>query len=88
MNEPSKNEPTPPAPEKISIGQAREQAKDLIRAFRARDIHAVRRMQIALPELSITNHVFAAELALKDARRTIAIEHGFEDWQQLLTKLS
>ena len=65
-------------PARLNIEQARNQAKDLLKALKSRDRAAALRFRIAIPQLGAysDDQVFSAKLALHDAQRVIAIEHG------------
>ncbi|MXY45332.1 MAG: hypothetical protein F4Y50_15015 [Dehalococcoidia bacterium] len=73
-------------PARLNIEQARNQAKDLLKALKSRDRAAARRFCTAVPQLGAysDDQVFAAKLALHDAQRVIAIEHGCQSWQELV----
>lgn len=63
----------------------RNQAKALLNAHQARDSEAANRLRQALPELAGLSdpEIFQAKLALKDTRRAIAHDYGFEEWTDL-----
>ena len=73
-------------PVRLNIEQARNQAKDLLKALKSRDPAAARRFRTAVPQLGAysDDQVFSAKLALHDAQRVIAIEHGCQSWQELV----
>ena len=73
-------------PARLNIEQARNQAKDLLKALKSRDRAAALRFRIAIPQLGAysDDQVFSAKLALHDAQRVIAIEHGCQSWQELV----
>ena len=73
-------------PVRLNIEQARNQAKDLLKALKSRDRAAAMRFRIAIPQLGAysDDQVFSAKLALHDAQRVIAIEHGRQSWQELV----
>ena len=69
-------------PARLNTEQARNQAKDLLKALRSRDRAAALRFRIAIPQLGASSDaqaVFDAKLALHDAQRVIAIEHGLPE---------
>ena len=74
------------APVRLNIEQARNQAKDLLKALKSLDRAASRRFCTAIPQLGAysDDQVFSAKLALHDAQRVIAIEHGCQSWQELV----
>lgn len=71
---------------RLNIEQARNQAKDLLKALKSRDRAASRRFCAAISQLGAysDDQVFSAKLALHDAQRVIAIEHGCSSWQELV----
>ena len=73
-------------PVRLNIEQARNQAKDLLKALKSRDSAAARRFRTAIPQLGAYSdeQVFSAKLALHDAQRVIAIEHGQQSWPELV----
>ena len=76
-------------PVRLNIEQARNQAKDLLKGLKSRDRAASRRFRTAIPQLGAysDDQVFAAKLALHDAQRVIAIEHGCQSWQELVARV-
>ena len=73
-------------PVRLNIEQARNQAKDLLKALKSRDRDAARRFCTAIPQLGAysDDQVFSAKLALHDAQRVIAIEHGRQSWPEFV----
>ena len=73
-------------PVRLNIEQARKQAKDLLKALTPHDRIAARRFCTAIPQLGTysDDQVFSAKLALHDAQRVIAIEHGCPSWPELV----
>ncbi len=69
-------------PARPNIEQARKQAKDLLKALQSHDRAAARRFCTAIPQLGVysDDQVFSAKLALHDAQRVVAREHGFTEW--------
>ena len=74
------------APARLNIEQARNQAKDLLKALKSRDPAASRRFRTTVPQLGAysDDQIFSAKLALHDAQRVIAIEHGCRSWPELV----
>ena len=72
-------------PSNPNLRQLRNQAKDLLRAFKSREPDASLRFRQSLPQLAglSDEHIFGAKLGLKDAQRALAIEYGFADWEAL-----
>ena len=73
-------------PVRLNVEQARKQAKDLLKALKSRDPDAATRFRTAIPQLGASSNqaVFAAKLALHDAQRVIAIEHGCRSWPEFV----
>lgn len=71
-------------PERANLEQLKKQAKNLLRAARAKDPDALRRFQ-AVPALSKISSAELAgiNLALHDAQFVIAREYGFKSWKEL-----
>ena len=72
----------------LNLEQARKQAKDLLRDLRTQSAGAAQRFRSAVPQLDAASDdaVFAAKLALHDAQRVVAFEHGFESWAALVSQ--
>ena len=72
----------PPNP---NLEQLRNQAKDLLRAFKEGDINVPSRLRRSIPEMAGLSdaEVFRSRFALKGARRVIAREYGFTEWNDL-----
>src|SRR5215471_943614 len=70
-------------PERANLEQLKKQAKNLLRAARAKEPDALQRFQ-ALPHLTQADLAQAsASLALHDAQSVIAREYGFKSWREL-----
>jgi len=69
-------------PERPNMDHLREQAKDLLSAFRAHEASAIERMSLGLPELAAKGSI-ARPVALHDAQSVIAREYGFPSWRAL-----
>ena len=71
-------------PERPNLGQLKRQAKDLLRAVKARDAAALARLR-TLPAFAHQRNddALAASAALHDAQSVIAREHGFPSWNAL-----
>jgi len=72
-------------PERPSLEHLKSQAKDLLAAFRRKEMAAAERVREGLPAARGRSlEDFAAEqLALHDAQSVIAREYGFESWASL-----
>ena len=72
-------------PERPNLEQLKRQAKDLLRAAKARDAAALARLR-TLPAFAQQRHddALAASVALHDAQSVIAREHGLPSWTALV----
>lgn len=72
-------------PSNPNLEHLRNQAKDLLKAFRERDSEIPSRLRLSIPEMADLSdaEVFRARFALKGARRVIAREYGFTEWTDL-----
>ena len=72
-------------PSQPDFRQLKNQAKGLLKAHRAADPEAARRLRQALPELAeqLDAEILQSPLALKDAQRAVAREYGFDQWADL-----
>ena len=68
-----------------NLEQTRNQAKTLLKAFRASDPDAVSRFRDAIPQLSDASvqEITRGKISLRVAQRVIALEYGFDDWAGL-----
>ncbi len=81
--------PTASLPARPNLEQLRNQAKDLLKSYRAGHTPALVRFREALPRLSAIPDAQLARLSLslRDAQRVVASEHGFESWSDLRTHI-
>ena len=79
--------PTASLPARPRLEHLRNQAKDLLKSYRAGHAPALARFREALPRLSAMpdDHLARLCLSLRDAQRAIAAEHGFASWSDLRT---
>lgn len=79
---------TPQLPERPNLEQLKRQAKDLLRAARARDAAALARLR-TLPAFARQRDdaALAASVALHDAQSVIAREHGTPSWTALVARV-
>ena len=79
--------PTRSLPARPSLEHLKNQAKDLLKSYRAGHPPALARFREALPRLSATpdDHLARLCLSLRDAQRTVAAEHGFASWPDMRT---
>ena len=77
--------PSSSLPARPNLEQLRNQAKDLLKAYRAGQNSALSRFRDSLRLLSnLTDHeLVRLSLSLRDAQRVIAIEYGFPDWTSM-----
>jgi ankyrin repeat protein len=73
----SANLPTRRLPEQPNLEQLRQQAKDLLRAYRAGEAEAVAEVE------RLDRHPDSANFALNDAQRVLARAYGYESWPKL-----
>ncbi len=69
----------------VNLEQLKNQAKDLLKALRAKDPDAGARIRTFHPKfISVSpDALFAARFLLADAQWVIALEHGFASWPKL-----
>lgn len=81
--------PTASLPARPNLEQLRNQAKDLLKSYRAGHRPALARFREAMPRLSAIPDAQLARLSmsLRDAQRVVAGEHGFESWSDLRTHI-
>jgi ankyrin repeat protein len=79
---------TPQLPERPNLEQLKRQAKDLLRAAKARDAAALARLR-TLPAFAHhrDDDALAASAALHDAQSVIAREHGIPSWTALVARV-
>ena len=72
-------------PSNPNLEQLRNQAKDLLKAFKEGDTDVPSRLRLSIPEMADLSdaEVFRSRFALKGARRVIAREYGFTEWTDL-----
>ena len=77
--------PTRWLPARPSLEHLKNQAKDLLKSYRAGHAPALTRFQETLPRLSSSNvgRLSQSPFSLRDAQRVIANEYGFANWSQL-----
>ena len=81
--------PTVPLPARPSLEHLRNQAKDLLKSYRAGHPPALARFREAMPRLSSVpdDHLARVPMSLRDAQRVVAAEHGFASWSDLRTHI-
>ena len=74
-----------PLPARPNLEHLRNQAKDLLKAYRAREPLALARFRESSPRYSQHSDIDLARLclSLRDAQRVVAVEYGFPHWQCL-----
>ena len=72
-------------PARPNLEHLRNQAKDLLKAYRSGDPPAIVRFRKSLPRYSLLTDDDLARLSLSlgDAQRVIAVEYGFSNWLQM-----
>ena len=78
-----------PMPSNPSLILFRNQAQSIAAAHASCDPRAAARLRAAMPEMAdlSDDDIFQAELGVNDARRVIAREYGFDDWDALRTRV-
>ena len=68
-----------------SLEQLKNQAKDLVRLFKARDPETIRRVESHLPRAAgiSTDSLLASGLTLSEAQLLLAREYNFPSWPRL-----
>jgi hypothetical protein len=81
--------PVKPLPSNPSLDHLKYQAKDLLRAYGARDPQAAQRIREFHPRFAGKGDtvIFNAEFKLSDAQLTIARESGFQTWSKLRKRI-
>ena len=79
--------PLSPLPARPNLEHLRNQAKDLLKAYRAREPSALARFRESSPQRSqhSDKDLSRLELSLRDAQRVVAMEYGFPHWRCLKT---
>ena len=77
--------PLSPLPARPNFEHLRNQAKDLLKAYRAREPSALTRFRESSPQYSQHSDIDLARLclSLRDAQSVVAVEYGFPHWQCL-----
>ena len=72
-------------PQRPHLGHLKKQAKELLAAYRERDVAALARLRAALPAADGRGDdaIVAMDLRLADAQSCLAREYGFASWTQL-----
>ena len=78
---------SPSLPARPNLEHLRNQAKDLLKAYRAGQPSALSRFRESSPHLSrlADEELMRLSLSLRDAQRVVAIEYGFSDWMSMRT---
>ena len=79
--------PSSSLPARPNLEQLRNQAKDLLKAYRAGQPSALSRFRESSRYLSglTDDELLRLSLSLRDAQRVVAIEYGFPDWTSMRT---
>ncbi len=78
--------PSRSLPARPSLEHLRNQAKDLLKAYRSGDPSAVERFRESLPHLPKSADADPS-LSLRDAHRVVASEYGFPGWVEMRTHI-
>ena len=72
-----------------SLEHLKNQAKDLLKAYRAGHPMSLVRFREAMPRLSALpgDRLAQLSLSLRDAQRVVAVEHGFASWSHMRTHI-
>jgi ankyrin repeat protein len=70
-------------PSRPNLEQLKKQAKDLLKACKAADADAVRRIRESHPDYLNFSDIRPANFSLSDAQLVIAREYGFTSWSKL-----
>ena len=76
-------------PARPSLEHLKNQAKDLLKAYRAGQPSAFERFRESLPRLSRASddYLDRPSLSLRDAQQVVAAEYGFSNWSQMRTHI-
>lgn len=72
-------------PARPNLEHLRNQAKDLLKAYRSGEPSAIARFRVSLPRYSLLtdDDLQRLSLSLRDAQRVVAAEYGFPNWLHL-----
>ena len=72
-------------PARANLEQLKNQAKDLLKAYRSGQPPAIARFRESLPRFigAVRDHPIPPSLSLRDAQHVVALEYGFRNWSQL-----
>ena len=78
------------APRRPNFQNLKKRAKQLLRAYEARDPEALRRIETFFPKLAgaSEDEIAQADFALQDAQLVIARETGYTTWAMLNANFS
>ena len=76
-------------PARPSLEQLKNQAKDLLKAYRAGHPSAVARFRESMPRIFgvVNDQPDPPSLSLRDAQHVVAAEYGFSSWSQMHTNI-
>ena len=77
--------PSHPLPARPNLEQLKNQAKDLLKAYRAGQSSAIARFRESLPRPfgAVNDRLDPPSVSLRDAQRVVAVEYGFANWSQM-----
>ena len=72
-------------PARPSLEQLKNQAKDLLKAYRAREHSAIARFRESMPRLfgTVNDQPDPPSVSLRDAQHVVAAEYGFPSWSHM-----
>ena len=81
--------PSHSLPARPSLEQLKNQAKDLLKAYRAGQPSAIARFRESMPRLfgSVNDHADPPSVSLRDAQHVVAVEYGFSSWSHMHTHI-
>ena len=76
-------------PARPSLEQLKNQAKDLLKAYRAGQPSAIARFRESMPRRfgDVNDHPDPPSLSLRDAQHVVAAEYGFSSWSHMHTHI-
>lgn len=76
-------------PARPNLEQLKNQAKDLLKSYRAGQPSAIARFRESMPRLfgAVNDQPDPPSLSLRDAQRVVAVEYGFPSWSHMHTHI-
>ena len=81
--------PSQSLPARPNLEQLKNQAKDLLKAYRAGHPSAIARFRESMPRLlgPVDDQPDSPSLSLRDAQQVVAVEYGFPSWSHMHTHI-